>query len=63
MASSDQLTEEQIAEFKEAFALFDKDADGELRYFVGQQLQAREWQVCVLLNIRYGLHIVRATRF
>ena len=24
----DQLTEEQIAEFKEAFALFDKDGDG-----------------------------------
>lgn len=29
MASSEQLTEEQIAEFKEAFALFDKDGDGE----------------------------------
>ena len=26
---SDQLTEEQIAEFKEAFSLFDKDGDGE----------------------------------
>lgn len=26
---ADQLTEEQIAEFKEAFALFDKDGDGE----------------------------------
>jgi calmodulin len=25
---SDQLTEEQIAEFKEAFSLFDKDGDG-----------------------------------
>ncbi|OWF37074.1 Calmodulin [Mizuhopecten yessoensis] len=25
---SDQLTEEQIAEFKEAFSLFDKDSDG-----------------------------------
>ena len=25
---ADQLTEEQIAEFKEAFALFDKDGDG-----------------------------------
>jgi calmodulin len=24
----DQLTEEQIAEFKEAFSLFDKDGDG-----------------------------------
>uniref|UniRef100_A0A5F8HDH3 EF-hand domain-containing protein n=1 Tax=Monodelphis domestica TaxID=13616 RepID=A0A5F8HDH3_MONDO len=25
---ADQLTEEQIADFKEAFALFDKDGDG-----------------------------------
>jgi calmodulin len=30
---ADQLTEEQIAEFKEAFSLFDKDGDGEL-YFI-----------------------------
>jgi calmodulin len=27
-AMADQLTEEQIAEFKEAFVLFDKDGDG-----------------------------------
>merc|ERR1712233_104878 len=27
-AMADQLTEEQIAEFKEAFSLFDKDGDG-----------------------------------
>ena len=26
--ASEQLTEEQIAEFKEAFSLFDKDGDG-----------------------------------
>lgn len=26
----DQLTEEQIAEFKEAFSLFDKDGDGNI---------------------------------
>ena len=26
---ADQLTEEQIAEFKEAFSLLDKDGDGE----------------------------------
>ena len=25
---ADQLTEEQIAEFKDAFSLFDKDGDG-----------------------------------
>jgi Ca2+-binding EF-hand superfamily protein len=29
---ADQLTEEQIAEFKEAFSLFDKDGDGESRF-------------------------------
>jgi len=28
---ADQLTEEQIAEFKEAFSLFDKDGDGEYK--------------------------------
>jgi calmodulin len=28
---AEQLTEEQIAEFKEAFSLFDKDGDGEWR--------------------------------
>ncbi|OUC43302.1 EF hand [Trichinella nativa] len=28
MTPADQLTEEQIAEFKEAFSLFDKDGDG-----------------------------------
>jgi hypothetical protein len=29
MADPSQLTDEQIAEFKEAFSLFDKDGDGE----------------------------------
>jgi calmodulin len=33
---ADQLTEEQIAEFKEAFSLFDKDGDGELSQTVLQ---------------------------
>ena len=28
MAESEGLSEEQIAEFKEAFSLFDKDGDG-----------------------------------
>jgi Ca2+-binding EF-hand superfamily protein len=32
---ADQLTDEQIAEFKEAFALFDKDGDGAAPRFVG----------------------------
>jgi calmodulin len=31
---ADQLTEEQIAEFKEAFSLFDKDGDGEYYYLL-----------------------------
>jgi hypothetical protein len=30
MTEAAQLTDEQVAEFKEAFALFDKDGDGEL---------------------------------
>ena len=29
MAEAAQLSDEQVAEFKEAFALFDKDGDGE----------------------------------
>ena len=28
VSQADQLTEEQIAEFKETFSLFDKDGDG-----------------------------------
>jgi hypothetical protein len=28
---ADQLTDDQIAEFKEAFSLFDKDGDGKLK--------------------------------
>ena len=28
MTEAAQLTDEQVAEFKEAFALFDKDGDG-----------------------------------
>ena len=31
---ADQLTEEQIAEFKEAFSLFDKDGDGMFHYWL-----------------------------
>jgi len=33
MTEAAQLTDEQVAEFKEAFALFDKDGDGELHFF------------------------------
>ena len=35
---ADQLTEEQIAEFKEAFSLFDKDGDGTITTKVGTVL-------------------------
>ena len=35
---ADQLTEEQIAEFKEAFSLFDKDGDGECFLLLGKEV-------------------------
>jgi calmodulin len=34
---ADQLTEEQIAEFKEAFSLFDKDGDGKSMELEGHE--------------------------
>jgi calmodulin len=39
---ADQLTEEQIAEFKEAFALFDKDGDGSITTKVRTK-RCRNW--------------------
>lgn len=30
---ANQLTDEQISEFKEAFSLFDKDGDGMFQFF------------------------------
>lgn len=41
---ADQLTDDQISEFKEAFSLFDKDGDGTFVFFVLSLLQ--------MLNIR-----------
>ena len=38
---ADQLTEEQIAEFKEAFSLFDKDGDGKWLDLDGRQMHRR----------------------
>ena len=40
---ADQLTEEQIAEFKEAFSLFDKDGDGEPESFSSQNPCRASW--------------------
>merc|ERR1711904_649212 len=39
---ADQLTEEQIAEFKEAFSLFDKDGDGTIDFPEFLSLMARK---------------------
>jgi calmodulin len=39
---ADQLNEEQIAEFKEAFALFDKNGDGSITTKV-PPLPLRSW--------------------
>lgn len=45
---ADQLNEEQIAEFKEAFALFDKNGDGSITTKV-QVCLCRNWaQLCDL---------------
>lgn len=40
---ADQLNEEQIAEFKEAFALFDKNGDGSITTKVRLSL-GRNWE-------------------
>lgn len=45
---ADQLSEEQIAEFKEAFSLFDKDGDGKqyslpVRYAPGLHLLEHDY--------------------
>lgn len=34
MTEAAQLTDEQVAEFKEAFALFDKDGDGKWQAYL-----------------------------
>lgn len=40
---ADQLNEEQIAEFKEAFALFDKNGDGSITTKVTLQSNTGTW--------------------
>ena len=50
---ADQLTEEQIAEFKEAFTLFDKDGDG----YIDIKAHREFW-------LRYGIaHCIVASLF
>jgi len=41
---ADQLTEEQIAEFKEAFSLFDKDGD------VRERSPSQRWRLIVIFE-------------
>lgn len=40
---ADQLNEEQIAEFKEAFALFDKNGDGSITTKVNNISDTSNW--------------------
>lgn len=54
---ADQLTEEQIAEFKEAFSLFDKDGDGTITTKelgkIHQRIE-RTRRPTVVFRFRYG---------
>ncbi|KAK9693033.1 EF-hand domain pair [Popillia japonica] len=66
---ADQLTEEQIAEFKEAFSLFDKDGDGTITTkelgtvmrSLGQNPTEAELQD-MINEVDADVHIIRLTR-
>ena len=68
---ADQLNEEQIAEFKEAFSLFDKDGDGEftlilqrLVYFTQSVIVHTVWfNHKLFLNIYCGRRWGRLLRY
>ena len=52
---ADQLTEEQIAEFKEAFSLFDKDGDGTITTKeLGTVMRSQR-----LLHVPFGARVTR----
>ena len=46
MTEAAQLTDEQVAEFKEAFALFDKDGDGECLSTPNRSWQSHQPSLC-----------------
>ncbi|KAK8959480.1 Calmodulin-1 [Platanthera guangdongensis] len=52
---ADQLTDEQISEFKEAFSLFDKDGDGDWVVFnpKGLRLEEDRFESSGLLSVKY----------
>jgi hypothetical protein len=58
---ADQLTEEQIAEFKEAFSLFDKDGDGELKKRFAQLEKSVAFQCLFHYVDFYGSLVLRLT--
>jgi hypothetical protein len=55
---ADDLTEEQIAEFKEAFSLFDKDGDGECYFGCGGRSESFLLElVCVCHTVLGEAHV------
>jgi SH3-like domain-containing protein len=53
---ADQLTEEQIAEFKEAFSLFDKDGDGKCRHSRSIRMKRAAWCGPVMQSKELDVH-------
>lgn len=53
---AEHLSDEQIAEFKEAFALFDKDGDGKSYPFFAVQLDLAVSQLVTSLVFRHHHH-------
>lgn len=53
---ADQLTEEQIAEFKEAFSLFDKDGDGTIT--TKELGKMNNWNRRIIIEFVYNIGTV-----